>query len=277
MQLGGLCRLAAAAVNPWNFDMSVGDVALSIRSVAAVLEVVTRLETTLRGIYRATKALASKLTAPNVVSVSFSSVITVEACGSIHHSDHHGTKHGCMDSGSGTKSETRGSLASDYKLPASNTQDGLIVGVVTEAETFLFNETTLINIQTGEKDNFLLLIKNSAGFLVGRIAVFDPACTFVRWIEDEMYSFQNPGTHQISKNLYLSRRRYGRMPRVQYSGEIQKPCEAFPKEAQLHDVVNGAHFSCNIHNRQTLIKLSTSGMTSANHSLNQSLGASPPS
>ena len=36
----------------------------------------------------------------------------------------------------------------------------------------------------------MLLIKNSAGFLVGRIAVFDPACTFIRWIEDEMYSFK---------------------------------------------------------------------------------------
>jgi hypothetical protein len=95
-----------------------------------------------------------------------------------------------MDTGSGTKSKTRSSLASDYKLPASSTQDGLIVGVVTEAETSLFNETTLVNVQTGEKDNFMLLIKNSAGFLVGRIAVFDPACTFIRWIEDEMYSFK---------------------------------------------------------------------------------------
>lgn len=36
----------------------------------------------------------------------------------------------------------------------------------------------------------MLLIKNSAGFLVGRIAVFDPACTFIGWIEDEMYSFK---------------------------------------------------------------------------------------
>jgi DNA-directed RNA polymerase subunit RPC12/RpoP len=99
-------------------------------------------------------------------------------------------KHRCMDTGSSTKSNTRSSLASEYKLPASSRQDGLIVGVVIEAETSIFNEITLINVQTGEKDNFMLLIKNSAGFLVGRIVVIDPACTFVRWIEDEMYSFK---------------------------------------------------------------------------------------
>jgi len=94
MHLGELCRLAAAAVNPWNFDMSEGDVSQSIRSAAAVLEGVTRLEMILRDICRATKALASKLTALNVVSESFSSVITVEAFGSIHHSGHHGTSTG---------------------------------------------------------------------------------------------------------------------------------------------------------------------------------------
>ncbi len=92
--LGELCRLAAAAVNPWNFDMSEGDVSQSIRSAAAVLEGVTRLEMILRDICRATKAHASKLTALNVVREFFSSVITEEAFGSTHHSGHHGTSTG---------------------------------------------------------------------------------------------------------------------------------------------------------------------------------------
>lgn len=99
-------------------------------------------------------------------------------------------KHVCMDTGPAAKSATRSSLASDYRLPESSTEEGLIVGVVTEAETSLFSETTLINVQVGEKDNFLLLIKNSAGFLVGRIAVFDAGCTTIRWIENKLYSFR---------------------------------------------------------------------------------------
>lgn len=105
-----------------------------------------------------------------------------------------------MDTGS--SATARNSLSTEYKLPSiASAENDLIVGVVTEAETSLFNETTLMNVQTGEKDNFLLLIKNSAGFLVGRMVVFDKRCSFVRWIENEMYTFKVLAPVKYPKNF----------------------------------------------------------------------------
>lgn len=106
-----------------------------------------------------------------------------------------------METDQGANPTSRGSLASDHKLSEDQCLEGLIVGVVTEAETSLFNETTLINVQTGEKDNFLLLLKNSAGFLVGRVVVFDADCTSIRWIENEMYSFKILGPVKFPKTF----------------------------------------------------------------------------
>lgn len=67
--------------------------------------------------------------------------------------------------------------------------DGLIVGVAKEAETAFEDHFTLVNVETGAAENFYLAVKNKAGFLVGKLVVFDPDGKTLKWLEDQNYSF----------------------------------------------------------------------------------------
>lgn len=98
-------------------------------------------------------------------------------------------KHPCMDSATGRQGGTRSSLVSSSSLSTYKQTDGLIVGVVKEAETAFDGSFTLINIETGEAANFYLMMKNKAGFLVGRLVIYDPDSATVKWLEDNLYSF----------------------------------------------------------------------------------------
>lgn len=99
-------------------------------------------------------------------------------------------KHWCMDAGPSAPLKPRSSLLHDFAIPKERLQPDLIIGVATEAEPFLSGETTILKVQAGAKDEFDLLIKNSAGFLVGRMVVFDRSFEAIQWIENEMYTFK---------------------------------------------------------------------------------------
>ena len=98
-------------------------------------------------------------------------------------------KHGCMDTRSESSATVRNALLSDRTLAAYKMPEGLIIGVVSEAEVSFDGSFTLINLVTGESENFHLLVKNSAGFLVGRIVIYDSLARSVKWLENDVYAF----------------------------------------------------------------------------------------
>lgn len=98
-------------------------------------------------------------------------------------------KHPCMDGTLGRPGQTRSFLVSSASLATYKRADGLIVGVVKEAETAFDGSFTLINIETGEAENFYVMVKNKAGFLVGRLVIYDADGATVKWLEDGLYSF----------------------------------------------------------------------------------------
>jgi hypothetical protein len=80
-------------------------------------------------------------------------------------------------------------MISESALASYKKAKGLVIGVLKEAETSISGKFTLINIETGEDENFYLLMKNKAGFLVGRLVIYDPSLGMVKWLENELYSF----------------------------------------------------------------------------------------
>lgn len=98
-------------------------------------------------------------------------------------------KHPCMDQPSHRAKGARSMLVSKSSLSGYSHVDGLIVGVVKEAETTFEGCFTLVNVETGSAENFYLAVKNKAGFLVGKLVVFDPDGKTIKWLEDQTYSF----------------------------------------------------------------------------------------
>jgi hypothetical protein len=68
--------------------------------------------------------------------------------------------------------------------------DGLIIGVVREAEASALKRCSMIHIEAGENQTIVLLMKNNAGFLVGHLVIFDPRGKTVSWAESDNYTFQ---------------------------------------------------------------------------------------
>lgn len=98
-------------------------------------------------------------------------------------------KHPCMDQSSRHDGRGRTMLVSQASFSGYHHIDGLIIGVVKEAETDFEGKFTIINIVTGSAENFYIIVKNKAGFLVGKLVIFDPHGKTVKWIEDQIYSF----------------------------------------------------------------------------------------
>jgi hypothetical protein len=69
-------------------------------------------------------------------------------------------------------------------------RDGLLIGVVKEAEASASKRCSLIIIETGKDVSIGLLMKNNAGFLVGRLVLYDQGGKSVSWIENESYTFR---------------------------------------------------------------------------------------
>ena len=69
-------------------------------------------------------------------------------------------------------------------------RDGLIIGIVKEAEASASKRCSLINIETGKDDSIILLMKNNAGFLVGHLVLYDQRGKSVSWVENDSYTFR---------------------------------------------------------------------------------------
>jgi hypothetical protein len=68
--------------------------------------------------------------------------------------------------------------------------DGLIIGVVREAEASGSKRCSMIHIEAGKNQTIVLLMKNNAGFLVGHLVIFDQRGKTVSWVENDSYTFQ---------------------------------------------------------------------------------------
>lgn len=110
-------------------------------------------------------------------------------------------KHPCMDANKSCENGTRSVLITKETLIDHSQPNGLIVGVAKESETAFDGSFTLLNIESGEAENFYLLIKNKAGFLVGRMVLYDPTGATVKWVDDQQYSFAVLATLRVPKRF----------------------------------------------------------------------------
>ena len=100
-------------------------------------------------------------------------------------------KHRCMDRhDTPLATRARSTLAAEISADIGVQRDRLVVGVVRETETSGSKRSTIINVETGRNRSIVLLIKNNAGFLLGRLVVYDKTHLRVWWLEDRTYTFQ---------------------------------------------------------------------------------------
>lgn len=99
-------------------------------------------------------------------------------------------KHGCMDRTYVPSKGIRSQVISQDVLANFKRRDGLLIGIVREAETTFSKSCSVISIEFGEDENAVLLIKNSAGFLVGHLVIYDQHGRSVSLVEDDKFTFR---------------------------------------------------------------------------------------
>jgi hypothetical protein len=98
-------------------------------------------------------------------------------------------KHPCMDN-TYVAAKGRSPVVTESALARFKQRDGLIIGIVKEAEASALKRCSLINIETGKDQSIILLMKNNAGFLVGRLVLYDQRGKSVSWVEKDDYTFR---------------------------------------------------------------------------------------
>jgi hypothetical protein len=98
-------------------------------------------------------------------------------------------KHPCMDCQ--LESERRRHLASPVLLRKASSADALMMGVVTACQTSRTKRFSVARFDTGARDTGTLVIKNSgAGFLVGRLGVYDAGRQIVASLDRDDLEFR---------------------------------------------------------------------------------------
>lgn len=100
-------------------------------------------------------------------------------------------KHGCFDQSS-SNSTVRPSLASSYKLSDEFFLENreLIVGVVNTTYCDYLKTYTEITLETGRSEKIDLKIKNNAGFLLGRLCIYNESDRIIWALEEPNYKFE---------------------------------------------------------------------------------------
>lgn len=95
-------------------------------------------------------------------------------------------KHGCFDEdykSTGVKS----TLQQYYSIP--DISNNSILGVATFADVLNSKKTTIIMLTTGKNQITPLLVKFSAGFLLGKLCIFDRNTSTIYPVEEPMYIY----------------------------------------------------------------------------------------
>lgn len=82
-------------------------------------------------------------------------------------------KHPCMESTSDSTKAERASLLPKYKLEGIESPDEYILGVVKECEVSPDKSQTITEFHTEEGEKYVFSVKFNAGFLTGKLVVFD--------------------------------------------------------------------------------------------------------
>lgn len=98
-------------------------------------------------------------------------------------------KHPCMDHGYTSSGGSRSCLLSVGSSNHKEVEADLILGVVKESEVSFSKQCTITCIETEKNDRYVLLVKNNAGFLTGKMVVFTPRRKSVALFEDNNYSY----------------------------------------------------------------------------------------
>ncbi|MBS3953524.1 MAG: hypothetical protein KGZ88_11285 [Methylomicrobium sp.] len=102
-------------------------------------------------------------------------------------------KHLCMDSYN-ISTECSGSelpsLILNYQLNKKEIGNGLVLGIVKESDVSFTKRSTLTCFESGKSDRYIFLVKNNAGFLTGKLVIFDRIRSTLTWIESHLYSFE---------------------------------------------------------------------------------------
>jgi hypothetical protein len=94
-----------------------------------------------------------------------------------------------MDNGYIPTCGQRSTLVSKISFPNKEVGYGLILGVVKESEVSFSKSCTIICIETEKNDRYVLLVKHNAGFLIGKLVVFNPNKKSVALFDDAKYAY----------------------------------------------------------------------------------------
>lgn len=99
-------------------------------------------------------------------------------------------KHRCMDNSFSSASQIRSTLVPDVDLRPFKSQRGLTIGIIKEAEVSRSKKCSLIKLETARDQNLILLMKNNASFLVGRLVFYEPKELSISCSENGAYTFR---------------------------------------------------------------------------------------
>jgi len=98
------------------------------------------------------------------------------------------TKHACFDT-----STSKQNLLTHYKISIDSTVKNwdkqLIIGIVKSTSVDFLKRYTDIQFETGKQDTKNIRLKHNAGFLLGKLCIFDKANAVIWPIEEPSYVF----------------------------------------------------------------------------------------
>jgi len=96
-------------------------------------------------------------------------------------------KHSCFED-SRLKTE-RSTLFTGTSATVEQINENSILGIVKSAEVSHTNESTVIIFETGKNEQYILLMRYNAGYLVGKLALYRPSERTVTVFYEPKYSF----------------------------------------------------------------------------------------
>jgi ribosomal protein S27AE len=105
-------------------------------------------------------------------------------------------KHSCFDAPSTTT--TRTSLSAEYKLSGldieTEAETGQVIGIVKSTRVDILKRYTDIRFETGKREASNIRLEHNAGFLLGKLCIYDPNNAEIRPVDEPsyVYAIYNP-------------------------------------------------------------------------------------
>lgn len=102
-------------------------------------------------------------------------------------------KHLCMDSYNITSEDSKSELPSlllNSRFNAKELENGLVLGIVKESTVSFTKKSTLTCFESEKNDRYVFLVKNNAGFLTGKLVLFNQRNNSLFLFDSDMYAFE---------------------------------------------------------------------------------------